>query len=212
MKSKILSTHFDAIVGVMIVVLILGCASPLLKATPDQLRQYPTEELVQFYNNSIMFSNRVGNPAIIQEINRRINEDLKYLEHNAKSLGDFRYSYCGYYKTEPMACQIKKEYPGIISIDFGNARRQWYVKTHPDISSDIRECILNSESEYDYKLKLGMTEDQVIAAIGFPNDINRSTGSWGVDEQWVYGGMIGGSYFPAKYFYFTNGKLTSIQD
>ena len=38
---------------------------------------------------------------------------------------------------------------------------------------------------------------------GQPDDINRSVGSWGVHEQWVYGD---------EYLYFENGKLTSWQD
>ena len=211
MKLKTLSTHLVAIIGIITSILLLGCSSPLLKATPDQLRQYPTKDLVQFYDNSIMFSNRVGNPAIVQELNRRINEDLKYLEQNAKSLDDFRYSYCGFYKTESMACQIKKRYPVMISIDFDTVRRKWYVNRN-SLSPEIRQSILNSKNSIDHHLILGMTEEQVIAAIGFPNNVHRSIGSWGNDEQWVYGGMIGDSYFPSQYFYFTNGKLTSIQD
>lgn len=57
-----------------------------------------------------------------------------------------------------------------------------------------------------------MTKEQVITAIGSPEKINRSTGSWGVREQWVYGGMVGNRYFPSKYFYFSGDKLEAIQD
>ena len=211
MKLKTLLTRLVAVMGVMTSVFLLGCSSPLLKATPDQLRQYPTKDLVKFYNNSIMFSNRVGNPAIVQELNRRINEDLKYLEQNAKSLDDFRHRYCGFYKTETMACRIEKEYPVMIDIDFDTVRRKWYVNRN-SLPPEIRQSILSSKSSTDHNLILGMTEEQVIAAIGFPNDIHRSIGSWGNTEQWVYGGMIGDRYFPSQYFYFTNGKLTNIQD
>ena len=48
-----------------------------------------------------------------------------------------------------------------------------------------------------------MTPRMVIESIGSPNDINKSTGSWGVHEQWVYRN---------KYLYFENGKLTSWQE
>ena len=54
--------------------------------------------------------------------------------------------------------------------------------------------------------RLGMTQKQVIEKTnwGKPESINRSTGRWGVHEQWVYGG--------GNYLYFENGKLTSIQN
>lgn len=53
------------------------------------------------------------------------------------------------------------------------------------------------------KVTLGMTADMVRASWGEPRDINRSVGSWGVHEQWVY---------YSTYMYFENGILTSWQD
>jgi DNA-directed RNA polymerase subunit RPC12/RpoP len=53
------------------------------------------------------------------------------------------------------------------------------------------------------QVQIGMTPEQARAAWGAPEDINRSVGSWGVHEQWVYGNT---------YLYFQNGKLTSFQD
>ncbi|MDR2913243.1 MAG: hypothetical protein LBV74_00150 [Tannerella sp.] len=50
---------------------------------------------------------------------------------------------------------------------------------------------------------LGMTKAMCIESWGKPNDINRTVGSWGAHEQWVYSG---------SYLYFENGKLTSWQD
>lgn len=50
---------------------------------------------------------------------------------------------------------------------------------------------------------IGMTADMALIALGEPKDINRTVGSWGIHEQWVYG---------KKYFYFENGKMTSFQD
>jgi hypothetical protein len=38
---------------------------------------------------------------------------------------------------------------------------------------------------------------------GIPVDISKSVGSWGVNEQWVYGD---------KYLYFAKGVLTSWQE
>lgn len=51
---------------------------------------------------------------------------------------------------------------------------------------------------------LGMTSEMAILSRGKPVDINRSVGSWGVHEQWVYYGNL--------YLYFENGTLTSWQD
>ena len=53
------------------------------------------------------------------------------------------------------------------------------------------------------KIKIGMTKEMVEDSWGKPDDINRTVGSWGVHEQWVYG---------STYLYFENGKLTSFQD
>jgi hypothetical protein len=52
---------------------------------------------------------------------------------------------------------------------------------------------------------IGMTQEDVLASSwGKPSRVNRSTYSFGVHEQWVYGGR--------NYLYFKNGILTSIQN
>lgn len=58
------------------------------------------------------------------------------------------------------------------------------------------------------KVIMGMNATQVLLSWGEPDDINRTAGSWGVHEQWVY------DYgdFEADYLYFENGKLTSVQN
>lgn len=54
-------------------------------------------------------------------------------------------------------------------------------------------------------VRIGMSHDEVIASSwGKPQSISRSTYSFGVHEQWVYGGR--------NYLYFENGKLVSIQN
>ncbi|WP_299209776.1 hypothetical protein [uncultured Dokdonia sp.] len=49
----------------------------------------------------------------------------------------------------------------------------------------------------------GMSREMATISLGSPNDINRTVGSWGVHEQWVYDDI---------YLYFENGKLTSYQN
>lgn len=53
------------------------------------------------------------------------------------------------------------------------------------------------------RVRIGMTASMCREAWGTPIDINRTTGSWGVHEQWVY---------YDSYLYFENGILTTIQD
>lgn len=50
---------------------------------------------------------------------------------------------------------------------------------------------------------IGMNREMATISLGSPDDINRTVGSWGVHEQWVYDNL---------YLYFENGKLTSYQD
>ncbi|QNK78082.1 hypothetical protein H7F37_03080 [Winogradskyella sp. PAMC22761] len=50
---------------------------------------------------------------------------------------------------------------------------------------------------------IGMNKEMATISLGSPNDINRTVGSWGVHEQWVYDNL---------YLYFEKGKLTSYQN
>src|SRR5450830_76179 len=53
-------------------------------------------------------------------------------------------------------------------------------------------------------VNLGMSKEDVYASVwGRPRSVNRTTGSYGVHEQWVYDG---------GYLYFENGVLTTIQN
>lgn len=55
----------------------------------------------------------------------------------------------------------------------------------------------------DGKIWIGMTDEMARDSWGKPNSINRSVGSWGVHEQWIYNDFN---------MYFENDKLTSWQD
>ena len=50
---------------------------------------------------------------------------------------------------------------------------------------------------------IGMSQEMAIISKGYPKDNNRSVGSWGIHEQWVYDN---------EYLYFENGYLKSWQD
>lgn len=49
---------------------------------------------------------------------------------------------------------------------------------------------------------IGMTDDMARVSLGSPRNINKTVGTWGVHEQWVYYSI---------YLYFENGKLNSYQ-
>jgi len=67
-----------------------------------------------------------------------------------------------------------------------------------DCTQEIAELI------HKGRVRIGMTAEQCRASWGRPQDINRTTGSYGVHEQWCYGGH--------NYLYFEDGILTSIQN
>jgi hypothetical protein len=53
------------------------------------------------------------------------------------------------------------------------------------------------------KIWLGMSSEMAKESWGLPEQNNRTVGTWGTHEQWVYGDT---------YLYFENGTLTSWQD
>lgn len=55
------------------------------------------------------------------------------------------------------------------------------------------------------KIEIGMTKEMVTMIYGEPNDINKTTMSAGISEQWIY------NVFKI-YVYFENGKVSAIQD
>lgn len=63
---------------------------------------------------------------------------------------------------------------------------------------------VNGQLIVEGRVKLGFTKKMCEESWGIPSKINKSTGSWGVQEQWVYGSGC--------YLYFENGKLTSIDN
>lgn len=69
--------------------------------------------------------------------------------------------------------------------------------------ADAEAAALKKEKKR-HGVSLGMSqEDAVDSSWGKPRKINRSIGSYGTHEQWVYDG---------GYLYFENGVLTSIQN
>lgn len=82
-----------------------------------------------------------------------------------------------------------------------------YISPLTEEECDFFTYIKHRRIHHINKLKIGMTKKQVIAIWGKPNDINRTVGSWGIHEQWVYSYVGDGCYL-----YFEDGRLTSWQD
>ncbi|MGO4889563.1 copper amine oxidase N-terminal domain-containing protein [Anaerobacillus sp. MEB173] len=59
------------------------------------------------------------------------------------------------------------------------------------------------------RVRIGMSEGAVWLSLGLADRKNRSVGSWGVSEQWVY---EQGTGYNNLYLYFDNGILTSWQN
>lgn len=60
------------------------------------------------------------------------------------------------------------------------------------------------------KVFIGMSQTGAACSWGPPYDINRTTFSFGVHEQWVY---VSGQYnIPRNFLYFEDGRLTTIQN
>lgn len=80
-------------------------------------------------------------------------------------------------------------------------RNQWYFedpyKQHKNWDKKAWDAIKNC------KIYIGMTQEMLLMSWGKPEDINKSVGSWGVHEQWVYGNT---------YVYLENGIITSWQN
>jgi len=183
---------------ILMVLLMAGILAVLSGCFEQQsLTTIATDELVLRYKNSWGDTRR----ELLDEISRRATIDEQEICKNATTLDDFR-DYSIRMKLLP------KYRSAAMMIDIDNATvrslcKQWYINNHRELSTEIQESILDSKSSYSHNLKRGMKEGEVTAAIGFPDDVNRSTGSWGVHEQWVYG---------SNYFYFENGILTAWQD
>jgi len=82
-------------------------------------------------------------------------------------------------------------------IDSYAMRREWYCRTHTDLSPQTAKAIICGE------LLIGMTPEQVRASWGQPTKVNQTMTSEGLREQWVYAST--------RYAYFREGVLAAWQ-
>lgn len=99
----------------------------------------------------------------------------------------------------PLICgrfQLKSYYDNVKAITASKKAKRKAELTQK-YGADNADVILEG------KVRIGMTKAMCEEAWGYPDEINKMTGSWGTDEQWVYGN---------NYLYFENGELTTIQN
>lgn len=69
----------------------------------------------------------------------------------------------------------------------------------------------NAKLIIEKKVRIGWSARMCEESWGIPDDINTTTGIWGIHEQWIYEYSYG-SYYNMKCLYFKNGILKVIQD
>lgn len=130
-----------------------------------------------------------------------IFNNSKYGKHYCYLEDETGKPYKNIYEEEmPLVCgkfQLKSYYDNVKALNIAakNKRKAELAKKHGASNANL---ILQG------KIRIGMTKDMCIDAWGNPSDINKTTGSFGVHEQWVYG--LG------SYVYFENGIITTIQN
>ena len=92
----------------------------------------------------------------------------------------------------------------IIKEEFNNGINRLLNDMYQKCPNESHPIITHWEQIKSETVKKGMTSDECILSWGKPTDKNRTIGSWGVDEQWIYPND--------NYLYFENGILTTIQN
>jgi len=120
---------------------------------------------------------------------------------------------CGY--LSDVWIQRTKEVQNLINIKEKQQRElklltnEQYLKAQENEWREIEKKYIAKYGTTIYnKLKkryywIGMNQEMAIISLGKPFENNRTVGSWGIHEQWVYDDL---------YLYFENGILKSFQD
>ena len=94
-----------------------------------------------------------------------------------------------------------KEAEAVAAVAAKQAAEEAYIKRRNALTKEYGATV--AMDLLAGKIWLGMTAMMTLESLGAPEERNRSVGSWGVHEQWVYGD---------NYLYFENDVLTSWQD
>lgn len=117
-------------------------------------------------------------------------EPLEIVGLHMKSMGHFR-------GAGPFYLVVKKRTGEQGYIAFNN----YYFFNQDPIDPKWDKAV--TEAVKQRKIKIGMTDQQALLSWGKPERVNKSVGTYGVHEQWVYG--------RDHYLYMENGELISFQ-
>lgn len=174
------------------------------------------------------YDNSLGIYAILEDENNclfRIPLKYPYPQRFGSAYIDFSDAFLSEYEAQQeIAKRNKIEQDRIATYErlkknYGLILADELIKLRPDIleSFDKNAKKWGKNTAYSIlhkEVHIGWSQEKCRASWGEPTHINRSTGSWGIHEQWVY------RYeYPAtgmapdtKYLYFENGKLSSYDD
>ncbi len=174
----------------------------------DSLKHY--DSIFQLKRNPALFRLETGLLREIPSVSgkgiiRLLKDDILYFQEDKNDWARVKYQLLNMDSTNTypfvdgwvLKSSIKLD--SAIKDTFSNEvhRGRDYVRNHYNLVSQFKNSLLKGW------VSLGMSAEMVQAVYGEPNSINRTVGSWGVHEQWVYDRV---------YFYFENGILTSWQD
>lgn len=178
--------------------------------------QITNEKYASIYSNEYVCITKSNAPARLRDNPSAGGNEISIIPKN-KNIKVLEYVGDGYWKvgyntlngfvnevflnlTEEMTITIKKFNE---NIKISDKKRKEEVKqfTLTELETNFgKENVWKISS---HKIWMGMTDDMASASIGSPKSINKSVGSWGIHEQWVY---------EKRFLYFENGKLTSWQE
>ena len=133
--------------------------------------------------------------------NAKLEEDRKKIDYCTAEMKSM--------KTTARKANSEKHYEKAIEIlkpCFGIIEDGDFVELYVSSVEKLKEIgarkdVINAKRQ---GVSIEMTKEQVLASSwGRPQKVNKTHGSFGTHEQWVYGG---------GYLYFENGILTSVQN
>lgn len=197
---------------------------PRLKEKDLAKIAYELEKAKSFIGKHVWAKRFIRNPDIYDEKNIIAIEKLERLQvvdvlENPDSKIDCNEFYSSKekrrvrvcHKNQPLRIHVKKDDNSTIYLNFSTVDSGYQYEClgceylifedpyqqHPDWSEMAWNAIKNR------KIFTGMDVNMLLMSWGKPLKINKSVGSWGVDEQWVYSSD--------NYVYLRNGKVRSFQ-
>ncbi|MBQ4622463.1 MAG: hypothetical protein IJB28_07415 [Bacteroidaceae bacterium] len=185
----------------------------------DVIRSHiSSDDVFAFLEDSLGFQFRVPATSLFSGTSEQRKISYYYKDHLCEDFQEYFLL-----KDEAIALMRERQLLAIKKEKEEKERFQSWVKkygsTYANYIKDLNQSELEKfekmASKYgkstakmmvERKVRIGWSKQMCIDSWGHPDDINRTIGSWGVHEQWVYGEIY------CSYLYFEDGVLTSIQN